>query len=225
MKHSDLIGKKFNKLTITSIVHCVEKKRWEAIVLCDCGNILNAPLWNLINGTKISCGCYRRPTRKRFPFNDPFKDELVLKRFYSFFVKSNKCWNWIGPIRSKVLPYGCFYYGYFFMQAHRYSYILHNGPIKDRLFVCHKCDNPRCVNPAHLFLGTPKDNTEDMVNKGRCARGEKHPKAKLSKGRVKKIRAEYAKGGTTHRKLAAKFNISQSVIYQVIHHIIWKHIK
>lgn len=84
-------------------------------------------------------------------------------------VKKSKsgCWNFTGPI-CKKLGYGKIGYKGKVTNAHRLAWILSNGPIDSvRIFVCHKCDNRKCINPDHLFLGTAKDNTSDMIKKGR----------------------------------------------------------
>jgi HNH endonuclease len=82
------------------------------------------------------------------------------------------CWLWKGPFFSSK-------YGHYILRqkdyrSHRVAYLIAFGPFDENLLVCHKCDNPSCVNPQHLFLGTPKDNTEDMISKGRLnrSRGE-----------------------------------------------------
>lgn len=85
------------------------------------------------------------------------------------------CWLWLG--RRGARGYGQVgFRGFKTRQAHRVSWLIHNGPIPDGLFVCHKCDTPPCVNPDHLFLGTCQDNLTDMARKNRAYRGGPPPK-------------------------------------------------
>ena len=86
------------------------------------------------------------------------------------------------------------------------SYRIAHGPIPKGMCVCHRCDNPPCVNPAHLFLGTHSENTQDMIRKGR------DNKASFSPARAKLIRKLYATGQYTQAELAARFKTHQTVI-------------
>jgi hypothetical protein len=98
-------------------------------------------------------------------------------------------------------------------RAHQLSYLLFRGPIPDGMFVCHKCDNPWCVNPEHLFLGSPNDNVQDMMIKGRY----KHPTLTHQIGKLsKKQKREIINSrDMTALQLAKKYNISWSRVYQI----------
>lgn len=97
-----------------------------------------------------------------------FMATTIVERFWARTWVDDGCWIWYGP----TYPNG---YGYLHANrplrttigAHRVSWIIHFGPIPDELHVLHKCDNPPCVNPEHLFIGTPQDNVDDMIQKGR----------------------------------------------------------
>lgn len=111
-------------------------------------------------------------------------------------------------------------------RTHRLSWELANGPIPDGLWVLHTCDNPPCVNPAHLFLGTAADNNADMIAKGRHAqqipamRGEGNPSAKLRAADVRAIRARVALGAS-QAATARQFGVSRSLVNQVVRGHVW----
>lgn len=111
-------------------------------------------------------------------------------------------------------------------RAHRVAWRLVNGPIPEGMWVLHHCDNPSCVNPKHLFLGTPKDNAQDMIKKGRQGdnRGENAGGAKLTAEDVRAIRREYARGGVTQRALARRYGVSKGSIWYIVNYGTWKHL-
>lgn len=159
----------------------------------------------------------------------PIISEAQLARFHSQTDRSSgtrACWIWRGAIDARN-------YGRFSLRrcttvlAHRLAYALHHGSTPARLLVCHTCDNPSCVNPAHLFLGTHKDNARDMCAKGRhvvVTIGEKHHSAKLTTRKVKQIRAKYVPRKTSLAKLGRAFGVSAQVVHRIVHRKIWKHI-
>jgi hypothetical protein len=100
------------------------------------------------------------------------------------------------------------------IRAHRFSFELFNGPIPDGSLIRHTCDNPRCVNPAHLLLGDKRSNTQDAMERGQHVLGERHYKAKLSNADVVTIRAKLL-AGETGRSVARQFGVHESCISQI----------
>lgn len=113
--------------------------------------------------------------------------------------------------------YGLFRINYKSWLAHHVAWILTFGPIPKGLLVCHKCDNPSCVNPYHLFIGTQADNIQDAVRKGRM-------NTKLTEEDVLDIRKWYAEGGWTRQELADAFDISRSQVSRIIFRKQWSHL-
>lgn len=107
-----------------------------------------------------------------------------------------------------------------YMRMSRYIYWLFNGHIDDELYVMHSCDNPKCINPDHLSLGTPQENTDDMVKKGRNKVGEDLPFAKLTESQVIKIFND-PRGCTT---IAREYNVSKKTVLNIRHGKTWKHL-
>lgn len=99
----------------------------------------------------------------------PLPKFTVEEVFWSKVKRSDECWEWTGAIRKD--GYGSAWNGKRQMPAHRLSYELTNGSMPAELYACHACDNPGCVNPSHIFPGTPKDNMQDKVAKGRHVSG------------------------------------------------------
>lgn len=159
------------------------------------------------------------------------------QRFWGRVRKSDGCWEWINPTHE-------FGYGELWVNekkrsigAHRISWELHDGPIPSGLVVCHRCDNPRCVRPEHLFLGTPADNVRDCSKKNRIRKGENQPLhknprlaahgeragcAKLKAFQVEAIRREYKpnKYGLVKR-LSERYKVSNTQIYNIVNNKQW----
>lgn len=150
-----------------------------------------------------------------------------IKRFWENVNKTTTCWNWTGSKYSN--RYGRFGYDYKRESVHRISFKLKNGEIPNNLLVCHICDNRACVNPEHLFLGTCKDNLQDMSKKGRAYNGDKkgikNGRAKLTDKIVLKMRKEYKNGNISYKKLGEKYGLVESSATYAIKGVTWKHLK
>lgn len=154
-------------------------------------------------------------------------------RFWARVDKSggrDACWPWTGAVTHS--GYGDFSTGTF-RRAHRAAYFFTSGAIPDGLCVCHACDNRRCCNPAHLWLGTQADNVSDMYAKGRrngfkykarapkdIARGEDHPCAKLDLAKVLIIRELPG----TCASVGAMFGVSESQVHRIRKRQAWAHV-
>ena len=112
-------------------------------------------------------------------------------------------------------------------RAHRVAWTLLRGVIPHGRWVLHTCDNPPCVNPAHLFLGDRSANMRDRENKGRGnhPKGTAHWKAKLTDDDVRTIRARYAAGGVTQEALAAEYGVQHPTIGQIVRYKHWRHVR
>ncbi len=128
------------------------------------------------------------------------------------------CWLWHGP-RDEA-GYARMRIGKRKARMHRWSYERFNGPIPEGMFVCHRCDVPGCVNPAHLFLGTMADNVADKVAKRRQAVGRQSPHAKLTEADILAIR----EANDTHRSLGRRYGVTHGIIGKIKRREDWKHV-
>lgn len=148
-----------------------------------------------------------------------------VENFWRYVDKQGPCWLWVGgPRPSKASRYGKFYNGERQVFAHRYMYELVLGPIPEGQVVLHSCDNGYCVNPAHLSLGTQKENMQDCARKGRRnVRGGRNPKAKLTAEQVAEIRVRLA-NGETHRPLAKEYGVHKTAVSFIASGRTWKEV-
>lgn len=150
--------------------------------------------------------------------------ESQIKIFSSKIVKHtvSECWNWGASFNN--MGYGVFGVGgKITALAHRIAWTLHNGEIPNGLFVLHKCDNPACCNPDHLFLGTQKQNLADCASKGRTTRGERNPMAKLTEAKVMEA-IRLSDLGISQREIGVGLGVSRSQIGMIVHGQRWNHI-
>jgi len=156
---------------------------------------------------------------------------LALPRFWAHVVQADPmaCWRWTGTMNRAgygVLP---LWPGY--LLAHRYAWRITFGwqALGDQP-VCHRCDVRSCVNPGHLYAGTPADNTRDMVSRGRARHGppmpgESHPNAKLTDAQVREIRRLYDTGEANQPEIARRYGISQTWASGLVRRKFWTHVK
>lgn len=164
-------------------------------------------------------------TRRR---GSPNKQAIVRtpELFWARVKKGPSCWEWIGA--REAAGYGFFLERSWYddrnkrhpvwKKAHRHSWEMANGPIPDNLIICHRCDNPPCVRPDHLFLGTHLDNSKDCTTKGRLndRHGSRNPNVKISASDVVAIRRAYKAGGKTQQALADEYGIPQPHVSRIV---------
>lgn len=175
------------------------------------------------------------------------------QRFWLNVNKGGGCWLWSAATDRD--GYGYFYFDGKQGKAHRFSYILHHGPIPEGLWVLHHCDTPGCVNPDHLYAGTSAQNIQDAIERNRLPTGDRngsrlHPemrprgqkhwtkqvgqmptsgegngRAKLTEADVIAIRELYAKGTHSQSQVGKLFGVSQARINSIVTRRTWKHLK
>ena len=150
-------------------------------------------------------------------------NDKIKRRFWSKVSKDGECWEWQASCGFR--DYGKFRIGPTYIAAHRVAYYLEYGPFDERLLVCHKCDNPKCVRPEHLFLGTQSDNNWDKIKKGRHSYICRNPP--LSPDKVEEIRRlakgvrnqkGFMSGMVSLKELARRFEVGTPTISRIINH-------
>lgn len=141
-----------------------------------------------------------------------------MDRFWSKVQKTDSCWLWSAAVRRSDEGYGAFWLNGKHVPAHRVALELTVGPISQNSVVAHKCDNPRCVNPDHLFVTDQAGNMADKVAKKRQARGERNGNARLSDEDRERIR-EATLFGANRVDLATAYGVSRSCIWSLTKNI------
>lgn len=147
--------------------------------------------------------------------------KTFIQRFFEKVIKSDGCWEWT----AGKIPFG---YGRLNLNgtrfvAHRCSWVIHFGDIPKGMCVLHTCDNPACVRPDHLFLGTYSDNTRDAMRKGRHIKGEVVGSSKLTSKDVLEIRMR-SDNGETFASISRRFGVKESTIRSIVYGKTWKHV-
>ena len=218
-------GDKFGKLTVAELA---AKSEWGAPswrCQCACGSVVVLRALCLRRALRTSCGCDRRTLADRFWERVDRNGTAP-----SHVVELGPCWLWTGA-RLK-LANGALSYGSIGERkdvrhlAHRVSWKLHFGDVPEGMCVCHKCDNPQCVRPDHLFLGTQQDNMADKLAKGRAVfnrfpTGEAHPNAKADEETVRTIR-ELRGAGLSLAKIGARVGLHASTVHDIVRATTWR---
>lgn len=139
-------------------------------------------------------------------------------------IKKEGCWDWVGPFDEGNYPIMSCDRRYGPDRGHRASWIIYKGPIPKGMLVCHQCDNPRCTNPQHLWIGTHKENAKDMIEKKRKANGEKTNNSKLKTEDVIEIK-KLIKLGFSYPKISKMYEVAYGTIARIKRGETWKHVE
>ena len=154
--------------------------------------------------------CCSRPCKGKAQ-SKSMKQDLA-QRFWEKVNKTETCWIWTGAMLKT--GYGSIRVDGKALRAHRVAYELTHGPIPNGMLLRHSCDNPKCINPAHLIPGTKRENTQDALDRGQHVVGEDHYKAKIPNHAIDTIRAALA-AGVPGKYLAKQFGVDPSTISQI----------
>jgi len=228
LRRLSLIGQKFNKLTIIEEDGHVGKS-YAYKCKCECGTIREKVKWSeLKRGKTKSCGCdypkgHCKPGKTTEQYHEHVRKELLCR-----INIVGECWEYIGQIDHN--GYGRKTFGQGLEKRKRpvnqIAYILWKGEISEGKFICHTCDNRKCFNPDHLWVGTCKENLDDMRKKGRANRpkGEDHHDSKLTEKDVIEIR-KLRKMERTLVELGKIYKVNPKTIESICKFKKWKHVK
>lgn len=150
--------------------------------------------------------------RKGIQLSDYPVTERMRRRFWAKVNKTESCWEWEASFG--FADYGKFRVGPTYVSAHRVAYYIEYGKFNEELLVCHKCDNPKCVRPDHLFLGTDADNGRDKMKKGRHR--YLAPKIALNRDQVIEARRLRKEAGRTYTEIGRMFGVSKFCVYEAV---------
>lgn len=230
-------GEKIGHLTFVRRDELSEIGIPKACFLCECGKEFTTRIQTAKAGKIKSCGCksnelraiastkYAPPERTESGIKKiPILTQELVGRFLSKINNTGNvddCWEWQ---EHTVVGYGQFSIGETGYISTRIAYAIHYQKDPLELCVLHKCDNPKCCNPHHLFLGTKAENMKDMADKGRSNKGEAVNTNKLTEEQVKYIRLAYNTGAMNKSELAREFGVYHSNIISIVNNKTWKHI-
>ena len=187
---------KYRSIGLCSSHWKINKKYGTPTPLCWCGEPAQTNGGN--QGASLRC--------KEHTLADRFWDYVDIKG-------KDECWEWKGS--KTAANYGLMWFNGELQYAHRLSLEMDGRPVPSKWYACHRCDNPPCVNPKHLFPGSPRDNSLDMVSKNRHLHGETHPFAKLSSVDVDTIR-QMAEENILLVEIAEQFGIHPSYVATIV---------
>ena len=147
------------------------------------------------------------------------KRKILIERFWGKVDKSGECWEWIA--HKSHNGYGIFWFDGKNVRAHRFVLSLYDVDIPDGMCALHHCDNPSCVNPDHLYVGSPQQNIRDMVKRGRQNKGEGHNLTSFTEDDVRKIR----KTEGPHQEVAEMFGVTDATICKIKLRQTWAHVQ
>lgn len=167
---------------------------------------------------------------KRFQWKNCSEQEKLDRikiRFEEKVIKKDGCWEWKGFFDKDGYPLlssGANGKGFKERRAHRISWLIKYGEIPNDKLVCHKCDNPSCTNPEHLFLGSILENNRDKVSKGRGNNGSKHGNSKLTEDQVKEMRLKF-RDGVMIKTIMEEYSICRQSAHLIKYCKTWKHVR
>ena len=220
----DLSGNTYGTFHVISFSH---RNKANYMWLCECTKCKENKLidgYELRSERRLVC-----KSCKQFELQKSRREDVKYKFLGFIDIKTNGCWIWNG-FKDKD-GYGICWRGYYNQRANRTSYWIFNGDFPKEKWILHKCDNPSCVNPDHLYLGDVRQNVKDALERGRFPKGanikkgrvgENNHKSKLTSEQVKSIRQEYIPFIRNSQTLAKKYGVSASCINRIVKGDSWK---